>query len=102
LVAWWITPEILQKLWDLAEEAQITEEMYNKGLLATDNKGWTVCHFAVEIYNFVALQKIWEWAIKKLTIEEVNNKLLLDTDVEGRTILHMAAECGTDDMLQNV
>jgi len=43
----------------LAEEAQITEEMYNKVLLATDNKGWTVCHFAVEIYNFVALQKIW-------------------------------------------
>jgi len=49
--------------------------MYNKLLLATDNKGWTVCHFAVEIYSFVALEKIWDWAIKKLTTVEINNKL---------------------------
>jgi hypothetical protein len=37
VAAEWGTPEILQKVLEWAEVARITEEMYNKLLLATDN-----------------------------------------------------------------
>ena len=38
--------EILQKVWEWANEKLTTEGINNKLLLGTDNEGWTVWHWA--------------------------------------------------------
>ena len=58
MAADWGKPEILQKLWGWAEEARITEEMYNKLLLVADNKGRAVLQVAAERHKVETLEKL--------------------------------------------
>ena len=74
--------EMLQRVWEWANEKLTTEEINNKLLLGTDNEGRTVWHLAAIRGNLEILQKVWERANEKLTTEEINNKLLLGTDNE--------------------
>jgi ABC-type dipeptide/oligopeptide/nickel transport system permease subunit len=67
------------------------EEINNKLLLGTDNKGRAAWHVAAARGKSEILQQLWEWANKKLTPEEINNKLLLGTDNKGRAAWHVAA-----------
>jgi len=66
----------ITKSTEWAEEKLTTEDINNKLLLGTDNKGRTAWHLAAENGNFKLLHNMWEWAEKKLTTEEINNKLL--------------------------
>jgi endo-1,4-beta-D-glucanase Y len=84
--------DILQKIWEWAKEILTKEEINNKLLLATDNKGRTAWHVAASWGKLGVLLKIWEWAKENLTTEEINNKLLLATDSKGRTAWNLAAE----------
>jgi endo-1,4-beta-D-glucanase Y len=52
--------EALEKIWEWANEKLKREEINNKLLLATDDKGRTVWHVVAESGNLVALQKIWQ------------------------------------------
>jgi hypothetical protein len=54
--------ETLLKVWEWAKETLTKEEINNKLLLATDDKGRTVWHVAVERGNLEILVKLWEWA----------------------------------------
>jgi len=83
--------EVLQKVWELAEEKLTTEEINNKLLLGTDNKGKAAWHYAAENGNLEVLHEIWKCTEAKLTTEEINNKLLLGTDKERNTPWHLAA-----------
>jgi hypothetical protein len=51
---------VLQKLWKCANENLTREEISNKLLLATDDKGRTVWQVAVKDDKLGVLQKIWE------------------------------------------
>jgi len=72
--------EILQKVWEWANEKLTTEEIINKLLLATDKWRRTVFHMEADQGRLEILEKVWEWANEKLTTEQINNKLLLATD----------------------
>ena len=74
--------EILQKLWEWANQIIKTEKINNKLLLATDFKGRTVLHIAVDRGRLELLQKISPWANEKPTTEEISNNLLSATDDE--------------------
>jgi hypothetical protein len=54
------TPEILQEVWDWAKEKLTTEEINNKLLLATDNKGRTIWHIAAKCVNPEILENVWD------------------------------------------
>ena len=58
--------EILQRVWEWANEKLTTEEKNNKLLLGTDNEGRTVWYVAEKWGNLEILQKVWEWANEKL------------------------------------
>jgi endo-1,4-beta-D-glucanase Y len=61
----------------------LTKEVVNKLLLATDNAGRTIFHEAAKNFNEELFQGILNWAKENLTKEQVN-KLLLATDNAGR------------------
>jgi len=94
--------ELLEKLWECANEKLTTEEINKKLLLATDVDRRTVFHMATDRGRVEILQKLWEWANEKLTTVEIKNKLLLATDVERRTVFHMAADKDTLEILQKI
>jgi len=54
--------EILQKVWEWANEQLTGEEIKTNLLLATDCRGRTVLYMAAEHGKLVTLQKVWEWA----------------------------------------
>jgi hypothetical protein len=85
-------PEELREIWKWAEENLTREEIYNRLLFDTDNKGANVWHLAAEGGNQSLLEEIWEWVKKDLTTKEISNKLLLATDNMSRTVRHVAAE----------
>ena len=84
--------EMLQKLWERAEENLRQEELNSKLLLAQDTLGQTVCHRAARWGNIGVLEKVLEWGKEKLTEVELNS--LLTKDHMGRTAWHEAAELG--------
>jgi hypothetical protein len=49
-------------VWDWAKEKLTTEEINNKFLLTTDNKGRTIWHMAAKWGKSEILQTIWELA----------------------------------------
>ena len=63
--------EILQKLWEWANEKLATEEINNNLLLATDRWGRTVFDVAAKKGRLEILEKLREWANEKLTTEEI-------------------------------
>jgi len=65
----------ITNVWDWAKNKLTTEEIKNKLLLGTDNKGKTAWYWAAQKYNLEILHKILEWAKEKLTPEKINNKL---------------------------
>ena len=91
--------QVLEKLWECANEKLTTEEINNKLLLATDNAGMTAWQRAAYTGNLDILLQVWEWAENRLTTEEINNKLLLATDIAGMTAWHRAALKGNLDIL---
>jgi endo-1,4-beta-D-glucanase Y len=50
--------DVLQEIWNLAEDNLTTEEIKRKSLLATDSYGNTTWHVATTIDEQDALQKI--------------------------------------------
>jgi len=86
--------KLLQKVWEWANEKLTAEEINNKLLLATDNKGRNVLYMAADLGRPEILQKVSEWAKKKLTPQEINNNLLLAIEGEGRIIWHVTGEWG--------
>jgi ankyrin repeat protein len=64
--------EILQKVWEWANEKLTTEEINKKLLLATDNEERTVLHIAALHGTLEILKKAWVWANEKLTTDEMN------------------------------
>jgi ankyrin repeat protein len=94
--------QVLEKLWECANEELTTEEINNKLLLATDNEGMTVWHRAAYMGKLDILLQVWEWAEEKLTREDINSKLLLATDNEGMTALHEVACDGNLDVLLKI
>ena len=94
--------QVVEKLWDCANEKLTTEEIKINLLLATDDLGRTVLHMAAGTGRLEMLEKVWEWANEKLTTEQINEKLLLATDDLGRTVLHMVAVSGGLEILQKV
>ena len=64
--------EIVQKIWDMAEENLAKDEINNKLLLAPDKWRRIVLQLTVECGKIDLLEKIREWAIKKVTTEEIN------------------------------
>jgi len=72
--------DMLQKLWECANENLKREEVNNKFLLSTDNEGRTAWQCAALQGNLDLLQNVWELANENLTREEVKNKLLFATD----------------------
>ena len=66
--------DILEKVWNCAEEKLAAEEI-NKLLLTTDRFGRTGWHLAAQRGNLDTLQKVWEYAEEKLTRGEINNKI---------------------------
>ena len=69
--------DVLQKVWEWANENLTREEINNKFLLSTGNEGKIAWHWAAGKGNLDVLKKIWEWANENLTREEIHNKLLL-------------------------
>ena len=94
--------QLLEILWECANEKLTAEEINNKLLLATDVDRKTIFQMATNQGRLEILQKLWEWAKEKLTTEEINNKLLLATDVDRRTVFHMAAYKDTLEILQKL
>ena len=74
----------------MTKENVTTEEMYNKILLATDEKRRTVFHVAAAYHKRNILQEILDCAKEKLTKEEVKKELLAKH--RGITELPVAAE----------
>jgi endo-1,4-beta-D-glucanase Y len=64
--------EILQKVWDWANEKLTTEEIINKLLLAKGYMRRTVFDMAAWRERLDLLQKVWEWANENLTVKEIN------------------------------
>ena len=79
-------PEILQNIWDLAEENLTTGEINNKMLFATDRMGKTVLHLATLNSEIEVLQKLRVWAKEKVTAGDVSKKLLFARYHNGRTV----------------
>ena len=94
--------QVLEKLWECANEKLKTAEINDKLLLAGYKWRRTPFHMAADQGRLEVLKKVWDWANEKLTTEEINNKLLLATDGDGRTVFHNAAEGGRLGMLQKV
>ena len=81
MTAWhWAAREgyinVLQKVWEWANENLTREEINNKFLLNTDNEGMTAWHWAARCGSLDVLHKVRGWANENLTREEINNKLL--------------------------
>jgi ankyrin repeat protein len=76
----WSKLDLLQKIWDWAEEKLQEEEITNKLLLATDSRGRTVIHVAAKRDHLHILQNLWEWAKENSTTEEMNNTSLSTTN----------------------
>jgi len=72
--------ELLQTIWEWAKKNLTREEISNKLLFATDNKGKTAWHDPAYKGYLDVLQTVWEEAEEKLTIEEIINKYVLATD----------------------
>jgi predicted transcriptional regulator len=85
-VAKLVKPEILQNIWELAEENLTTEEIINKLLFDTDHKGKTVLQLAAFNSEIEVLQELRMWAKGKLTTDDVSKKLLFARDHDGRTV----------------
>ena len=60
--AHWGELDLMQKIWELAEEKLTTEEIKNEILLRTDHEGTTAWHRAAYGGELEVMQKIMEWA----------------------------------------
>jgi hypothetical protein len=67
----WGGLELLQKVWEWANEKLTSEEINNILLLATD-EGRTVFHMAAKCDRIEVLQKVCEWANDKVTTEGIS------------------------------
>jgi hypothetical protein len=74
--------DVLEKIWEFANENLTTEEMKNKLLLATDFDGNTAWHMADCWGKLDVLQKIWDLAKGVLTTEEIKISYLPHTMTE--------------------
>ena len=59
--------KVLQKLWEWTNDKLTTEEINNKLLLVTNDKGRTLFHRAADWSELELLEKVWDWANEKLT-----------------------------------
>jgi hypothetical protein len=66
--------DVMQKIWEWAEEKLTTKGIKNEMLLRTDNEGGTAWHLAAYRGEQDVMQKIWEWAEEKLTTERQRMK----------------------------
>ena len=64
--------ELLQKVWEWANEKLTSEELNNILLLATDDEGRNVFHMAAKCGRIEVLQKVCKWAKDKVTTEGIS------------------------------
>ena len=69
--------EVLQKLWDWANELQLKpEELRNVVWLSKDKFGKTAWNMAAEESHVELLEKLWDWAKElQLKPEELRNEV---------------------------
>jgi ankyrin repeat protein len=102
LAIWGGNLQVIEKLWECANNKLKTEEKNNILLLAQNREKRTVFHTAAKHSRLEVLQKLWDWGNEKLSKEDINNKLLLAKDKWSRTAFHTAADQGRLEILQKI
>jgi endo-1,4-beta-D-glucanase Y len=94
--------EVMQKIWEWAEEKLTREEIKNNLLSHNDRERRAAWQVAAYQSKLDIMHKIWEWAEEKLTTEEIKKEMLLRTDDDGRTVWQLAVYSGNLDIMQKI
>jgi len=84
--------DVMQKIWDWAQETLTTEGKSNKFLISTDHKERAVWHVAANCNNQFFFREFMLVGFWLRITEAIYNKFLLATELKDKTVWQVVTE----------